>query len=236
MPYAALGMGLLSGFMSYKGQAAKLGAQAYNTTFTNEINKYKAEADFEEQERAFERTKSQTQEQYKLNAEAAETAFGQENAAFIEKMSEFAYANQALTQQISAAQGFMNARTSATEGGSQKRLEAIGIRGRGARSRNQLRRSQESAARQSNRNYDRIAREWIAADRSAFGAIVNSVPVKSMAVQQAMPRANTGLMIGQAVMAGINTADGLMPGGVFGKSSYQNTALGDLFGIKRKTV
>lgn len=234
MALAALGMGLLSGFMSYRSQAAQLGAQAYNTAFTNEINKYKAEADYEEQERAFQRAKSQTQQQYKLNAEAAETAFGQENAAFIEKMSEFAYANQALTQQISAAQGFMNARTSATEGGSQKRLEAIGIRGRGARSRNQLRRSEESAARQSNRNYDRIAREWIAADRSAFGAIVNSVPVKSMAVQQAMPRANTGLMIGQAMMAGINTADGLLSNGFFSKESYRGSIVGDVLGYKRK--
>ena len=54
-----------------------------------------------------------------------------------------------------------------------------------------------------------------------------------MAVQQAMPRANTGLMIGQAVMAGLNTADGLMPGGVFGSSSYKNTALGDFLGISR---
>ncbi len=218
------------GFMGAKSQHAERAAQ---TAYSNTINKERAKLSLKLQKESWERRATQVKEQYTENANEASRAYAESQAQFNEQMTQFAYQSQGMINQLAQVEGNMRARGTAAQGQSSRRAAQIMSVGEYGRQSTKLVQNIQSADRQLERNLKGIQQQWQKADQAAYSTLLSGMPMPQFVPQAPIPKFNTGLQIGNAILSGASTANSMMSNGLFSKESYRGGMIGDFLGYKR---
>lgn len=208
MDFLSAGLGVVSGASSiiggFNAAADRAGQVAYSNAMnrykTDTINKYRREA----RNRKFDRVK----EQYVENFSAANTAWQQEQARFIEQMLGFSFRKDDMLKQLVQAEGYVNA--TEQQGVSAQRANALMTAGAFGRSNAKFVESLRSADRQHKRNMAKTSQDLKQADLNAY-ATVQEAPMLEIAARQQQPSFNAALTIGQGLISGFQTAGQMDP-------------------------
>lgn len=238
----AIGLGVaqtgLSIFGGLKSRSAEKKAErkakkqaAYNTAASNAMKRFENE----DIKRIYGIQLQQAGEQVGLNRAAANRAYISEQRRLNEAFAGAAFENQGLTSSLAQIQG-TNAATEVF-GRSAQRIRDIEGLGNFGRASAMLASNLSRTAEQTGYNMEDIYRQNEMADINTLRQV--SIAPRTQAISGYNPKyygagggggANTGLMIANALMSGVNTYMGLKPpgggGGSFGGGSTPNLGLG----------
>lgn len=218
------------GFMGAKSRHAE---QAAQTAYSNTINRERAKLSLKLQKESWERRAANVKQQYTENANEAARAYAETQAQFNEQMTQFAYQSQGMINQLAQVEGNMRARGTMGQGQSSRRAAQIMSVGEYGRQSTKLVQNIQSADRQLERNLKGLQQQWQKADQAAYSTLLSGMPMPQFVPQAPIPKFNTGLQIGNAILSGATTANSMLSEGLFGAGSYKNTFVGDFLGIKR---
>lgn len=230
MAIAAIGLGIAQGVMGFMGSKAQAAKAAADTAFQNTINEERAKLNLEMQRKSFDRRGKQVKKQYKVNADEMSRQYEQTQAVFNEQMAQFAYKSQGMINQLAQVEGSIRARGGAV-GRSSERVAAVRALGEYGRQSRKLLDNMQSADRQLERNMQDIKATWAKADRAAWQTLLTNQPLPEFVAKVPVPKFNSGLAIGNAVLSGMSTANSLTSDGLFNSKSYgKGSFLSRLFG------
>lgn len=232
MPIGLL-FGAAQGFLGYQSAKAQHSQRAAQTAYSNTLAQERAKLNLKLQKESFARRQAQVREQYNENAKEANIAYQATQAQFNEQMTQFAYQSQGMINQLAQVEGNMRARGTMAEGQSSRRAAQIMSVGEYGRQSAKLVQNIQSADRQLERNLRGIEQQWKKADQAAYSTLLSNLPMPEFVPQAPIPKFNTGLQIGNAILSGASTANSMLSDGLFGAGSYKNTFVGDFLGIKR---
>lgn len=216
------------GFMGAKSRHAE---QAAQTAYSNTINRERAKLSLKLQKESWERRAANVKQQYTENANEAARAYAETQAQFNEQMTQFAYQSQGMINQLAQVEGNMRARGTMGQGQSSRRAAQIMSVGEYGRQSTKLVQNIQSADRQLERNLKGLQQQWQKADQAAYSTLLSGMPMPQFVPQAPIPKFNTGLQIGNAILSGASTAHSMMSDGLFNKDSYKGSFLGNMFGI-----
>ena len=218
------------GFMSAKSQHAERAAQ---TAYSNTINRERAKLNLKLQKESWERRAANVKQQYTENANEAARAYAETQAQFNEQMTQFAYQSQGMINQLAQVEGNMRARGTMGQGQSSRRAAQIMSVGEYGRQSTKLVQNIQSADRQLERNLKGLQQQWQKADQAAYSTLLSGMPMPQFVPQAPIPKFNTGLQIGNAILSGASTANSMLSEGLFSKESYRGSMVGDFLGYSR---
>lgn len=232
MAVAAIGLGVASGVMGFMSSKAQAAQAAASTAFQNTVADEKAKLNLEMQKKSFKRRSENVEKQYKINADEMSRQYEQTQAVFNEQMAQFAYKSQGMINQLAQVEGSIRARGGAV-GRSSERVAAVRALGEYGRQSRKMLDNMQSADRQLERNMQDIKATWAKADRAAWQTLLTNQPLPTFVAKTPIPKFNSGLAIGNALISGMSTAHSMTSAGLFNSESYKNTVIGDFFGIPR---
>lgn len=233
MPIGLL-FGAAQGFLGYQSAKAQHSERAAQTAYSNTLAQERAKLNLKLQKESWERRAASVKEQYTENANEASRAYAESQAQFNEQMTQFAYQSQGMINQLAQVEGNMRARGTMAQGQSSRRAAQIMSVGEYGRQSTKLVQNIQSADRQLERNLKGIQQQWQKADQAAYSTLLSGMPMPQFVPQAPMPKFNTGLQIGNAILSGASTANSMMSHGLFSKESYRGGMIGDFLGYKRK--
>jgi hypothetical protein len=198
---AQAGLGLFSGLNASS-------EQAYSSTYNNTLQNLMIDAGNRQRRDIFSRQIDQYKTQQGFNSDAANRAYTAEQRRLNDVFTQTAYQRQGMLESLLQAQGYNNA----TEqyGNSARRGNLVSTLGNFGRQQAILADSLASARGQSSQNMQEIGRQNLTADYQGWQGV--SIP-PMMEANVPAPRTgggmNTALMIGNALMGGVNTYMGL---------------------------
>ena len=233
MPVGLL-FGAAQGVLGFMGARSRHAEQSAQTAYSNTIARERAKLNLKMQKQSWERRAKQVKEQYKENANEAARAYAETQAQYNEQMTQFAYQSQGMINQLAQVEGNMRARGTAGQGQSSRRAAKIMAVGEYGRQSTKLVQNIQNADRQLERNLQGLQQQWQKADQAAYSTQLSGMPMPQFVPQAPMPKFNTGLQIGNALLSGASTANSMLSNGLFSKESYRGSFLGDFLGYQRK--
>lgn len=208
MDFLSAGLGVVQGVSSIIGGFNAAADRAGQVAYSNAMNRYKTKTINKYRERAFDRRVTRVSEQYEENFSAANTAWQQEQARFIEQMLGFSFQKDDMLKQLVQAEGYMNA--SEQQGVSADRAKSLMTAGAFGQANARFVESLRSARRQHERQMQSTSDQLKQADLNAY-ATIQEQPMLEIASRQRQPTFNAALTIGQGLISGFQTAGQMDP-------------------------
>ena len=204
----SIGLGVVSGASSIIGGFNAAAERAGQVAYSNAMNKYKTDTINKYRQQAYKRRVQNAKEQYEQNFSAANTAWQQEQARFVEQMLGFSFRKDDMLKSLVEAEGYVNA--TEQQGVSADRAKALMTAGAFGQKNARFVESLKSASKQHDRNMAKTSDQLRQADMNAFGTI-QEAPFLEIASKQRMPSFNAALTIGQGLIQGFQTAGQMDP-------------------------